>query len=381
MNILIAGDFAPRARLAKQIDERKYGDIFSEDLRRIISSADFSIVNFESPVAGNNFKPITKCGPNLRCTPNAVEALGYAGFSAVTMANNHILDYGADGLLASVDCCKKAGIETVGAGSSLDEAEKILYFGKGNGNENDNDSETLAVINCCEHEFSIATETSAGANPLNAVRQYRAIQEARRHANRVLVIVHGGHEHFQLPSPRMQEIYRFFIDAGADAVVNHHQHCFSGYEEYKGKYIFYGLGNFSFDTLPRETNSSWNEGFMLQLNFGEQTAFQLYPYSQYAEHATIELLPENAFSEKLAELNHIIADRALLRTHVEDYYNRCSKSELSLFEPYRGRVLGKLYRMGLLPSFVRGKKLTAILNHIACEAHRDKMTHALQNKI
>ena len=92
------------------------------------------------------------------------------------------------------------------------------------------DGETLAIINCCEHEFSIADDDSAGANPLNPIQQYYKIKEARLNADYVLVIVHGGHEMYQLPSLRMVDTYRFFIDAGADAVVNHHQHCFSGYE-------------------------------------------------------------------------------------------------------------------------------------------------------
>ena len=97
MNIVIAGDFAPRARLAKQIDEHKYGEVFSEELRKLILSADFSVVNLESPIVESYFKPISKCGPNLRCTSDAVDAIKYAGFSVATMANNHILDYGWGG--------------------------------------------------------------------------------------------------------------------------------------------------------------------------------------------------------------------------------------------------------------------------------------------
>ena len=215
MNILIAGDFAPSARLAKQIEEKKYSEVFSENIRGIIKSADFSFVNFESPIVETDYKPIPKCGPNLRCTKEAAEAVRYAGFTGVTMANNHILDYGTEGLHKSVECCKDQGLDIVGVGEDLKDAEEILYIEK--------DGKTLAVINCCEHEFSIATETDAGANPLNPVRQFYAIQEAKKNADNVLVIVHGGHEMFQLPSPRMVETYRFFIDAGADIITIHYE--------------------------------------------------------------------------------------------------------------------------------------------------------------
>lgn len=94
-------------------------------------------------------------------------------------------------------------IDFVGAGRNIREAAKIFY--------RNIEEKRLAIINCCEHEFSIATEISGGANPLNPIQQYYAILEARKFADFVLVIVHGGHEHFQYPSPRMLETYRFLL--------------------------------------------------------------------------------------------------------------------------------------------------------------------------
>ena len=62
MNVLVAGDFAPGARLAKQIEERKFSEVFPDDVREVIKSADFSFLNFESPVVEDGYKPIPKCG-------------------------------------------------------------------------------------------------------------------------------------------------------------------------------------------------------------------------------------------------------------------------------------------------------------------------------
>ena len=216
--ILIAGDFCQRYRIDEAIKKRLYGDLFDE-VKTIIETADYSIVNFEFPIIldSTNAKPILKCGPNLQGTKEAVDAVKYAGFNCCTLANNHILDQGEQCCLDTKNELEKAGIDTVGVGSNLEDAASILY--------KEIRGETLAIINCCEHEFSIATDTTIGANPLNHIQQYYRIQEARSKADYVLVIVHGGHEHCQLPSPEMQETYRFFIDSGADAVVNHHQHC------------------------------------------------------------------------------------------------------------------------------------------------------------
>lgn len=373
MKILITGDFAPQARLAKQVENKHFSEIFPENLREIIKAADFSFVNFESPIVEDGYKPIPKCGPNLHCTSEAAEAVKYAGFTGVTMANNHILDFGVDGLRRSVECCKSQQIDVVGVGENLVDAEKVLYTKK--------NGKTLAVINCCEHEFSIATDKTAGANPLNPVHQFYSIQEAKKKADYVLVIVHGGHEHYQLPSVRMQETYRFLIDAGADAVVNHHQHCYSGYETYKGRPIFYGLGNFCFDIDSIQDGTPWNYGYMLQLEFGEKIEYDIFPYKQYGKEGTILLLSKTEFDATLRVLNAIIADSCLLKKETEKYYRKSVKFENYILEPYSGRIVSKLFDMGLLPSLISDEKRASIFNHVVCESHRDKLIFALKERI
>ena len=371
MKVLIAGDFAPRARLAKQIENKHFSEIFPENLREIIKAADFSFVNFESPIVESGYSPISKCGPNLHCTSEAAEAVKYAGFTGVTMANNHILDFGTEGLQKSVECCNAQELNIVGVGRNLNEAEKVLYLEK--------DGKTIAVINCCEHEFSIATETEAGANPLNPVRQFYAIQEAKKKADYVLVIVHGGHEMFQLPSPRMIETYRFFIDAGADAVVNHHQHCYSGYEMYKEKPIFYGLGNFCFDEEGLR-NCSWNEGYMVMLEFTDSgIGYELYPYTQCNEKAAVSLMIDKvSFLKGIDKFNNVIKNPSLLKEECDKYYMSTTEFYNTMLQPYENRVLNKLFRMGGLPSVTSKRKKTWMLDHINCESHHDRFVFALK---
>lgn len=372
MKILIAGDFAPRARLAEQIENRNFHEIFYDKLINLIKSADYSLVNFESPIVENNYRPIKKCGPNLGCTKETADAIKYAGFTAVTMANNHILDYGAEGLNKSVICCKNSGLDVVGVGSNLKDAENILYV--------DRSGKKLAIINCCEHEFSIATETTAGANPLNPIRQYYCIQEAKKNADFVLVIVHGGHEHYQLPSPRMQETYRFFVDAGADAVVNHHQHCYSGYEVYNEKPIFYGLGNFCFDWegIP---SKEWTEGYLVEIDFNSDITFRIHPYCQYGSEATIKLLEKDSFKETINELNRIIADSSLLHQSAKDYYNSSKENIATFLEPIRNRYIRGLQNRRVFPKFMNNKWLPIISNAVMCEAHRDKLNYYLLSEL
>ncbi len=374
MKVLVAGDFAPQARAAKQIIEKQFSEVFSEDCRKVINSADFSFVNFECPIVEEGYKPISKCGPNLQCTPEAAEAVKFAGFTGVTMANNHILDFGSEGLYKSVECCKDMELDVIGVGNNLSDAEKVLYCEK--------DGEKLAVINCCEHEFSIATTTDAGANPLNPIRQFYAIQDAKKNADYVLVIVHGGHEHYQLPSPRMVETYRFFIDAGADAVVNHHQHCYSGYETYKGKPIVYGLGNFCFDD-PNASNVIWNEGYMVILCFcGDAVALRTIPYIQGSQHIGIKILVERyKFDRHILKLNKIISDTNQLKDAHNKWMLSFVKRYALLFEPYNGRISKGLFVRGLLPSFISRKKMYQVVDFVECESHLDCLRYTLRSLI
>lgn len=338
------------------------------------NSADFSIVNFESPVIEEVFIPIRKNGPNLHTSAEAIEAVKYAGFNGVALANNHISDYGEQGLMKTVKCCRENGLEVVGVGEDIEEARAVLYYEKG--------GEKLAVINCCEHEFSIATEKKAGANPLNPIRIYYDIQDAKLKADYILVIVHGGHELYQLPSARMQETYRFFIDSGADAVVNHHQHCFSGYEEYYGKPIFYGLGNFCFDE-DGNLDKNWYDGYMVKIKFNKGgVKYELYPYIQCRENTSVKLLQNRIeFDKRIGSINKIIKDSQKLQTANEEYYLKSINDINTMYQPYMNRIFRKLFRLHLLPSFVSKRKILQILNYAECESHRDKQIFALKKML
>ena len=147
---------------------------------------------------------------------------------------------------------------------------------------------------------------------------YRSITDARRQADYVVVIIHGGLEMYQLPTLRMKETYRFFVDAGADAVVNHHQHCFSGYEVYKGKPIFYGLGNFCFDWEGRR-NSIWNQGYAITLTFSEKVEHEIHPYVQCDECPAVCLQDNGHYKTSIKKLNEIIADDRKLEERFSKY--------------------------------------------------------------
>ena len=344
MNIIIAGDFAPGYRIAKAIEKNQYQHCFKQ-VRKITLASDYALVNLECPIVNSKASPIVKCGPNLKCTSEVVKAIKYTGFQGVTLANNHIYDFGETGLVDTITTLTTNQIDYIGGGRNLSEASSIFY--------KTIKDKKLAII------------------------------EARKSADYVIVIVHGGHEHYQLPSPRMQETYRFFIDAGADAVINHHQHCYSGYEEYNNKPIFYGLGNFCFDE-DGGRDSIWNYGYIVELQLEETIGFTLHPYEQ-CNHSPIIQLLENIrkieFEKQIQYLNTIIASPKELQKKHKEWMQQDERNWLISLSPFTNRFIQALIRRKFLPFYLPKKKITALLNKVTCEAHRDKFIYILTKQL
>jgi poly-gamma-glutamate synthesis protein (capsule biosynthesis protein) len=371
ISILITGDFYAGNRIGDLIAHEKYNELYN-DLLPVIHSSDIAITNLESPLTDHN-TPIKKTGPVIKSSKKTIEALKFGGFNLLTLANNHLMDYGMKGLADTMELCTKNKINYVGAGMNLKEASQV-FFKEVKGKK-------LAFINFAENEWSTTHGDEPGANPLNPVTNYYSIKEAKRNADFVFVIVHGGHEMYNLPSPRMKETYRFFVDAGASAVVCHHAHCFTGYEMYKGSPIFYGLGNFIFD-WPENRNSNWNMGYTVRFTIEKTNmSFDLIPYEQCNENAGVHLLHSKAldlFQTKLNHLNSIILDDNKLKEMFEAWCLKVSKIYNAYLEPHSNRYLHALQTRGLFPSFLKINKRLLYNNLIRCESHRDVMLNILK---
>lgn len=373
--ILITGDFCPNARVVDLLNEANYEKIFN-DLIPLFNKSDYSIVNLECPVLIEEGKGIEKGGPSLKAKPIVIKVLKEVGVKMVTLANNHFYDFGNQGVVDTINKCKEYGVDIVGGGKNIKEAQKTFYK-KING-------KLFAFVNFCESEFSIATEINGGSSPLDPIQNYHQIIDAKSKADFVIVITHGGHENYQLPSPRMKKTFRFFVDAGASAVINHHTHCFSGYEIYKEAPIFYSLGNFCFD-WKNKRNSIWNEGYLVSLIIkGENLSFEKHPIIQGDINPGVSLMNECevlSFDKRIDELNRIIKCDNLLEIEYKKYIEKEERFVMTLFEPYSNRYLSALRNRNLLPSFLNRKKKIQMLNFILCESHRDKVIRSFKKNL
>ncbi len=373
-SILIAGDLY----LPPKIEYDDVSIMLDHSVVSLFEECDFRVVNLEAPICKEiKQNKIIKSGPNLINDEYAIDILKHLKVDLLTLANNHIKDYGMDGVNETLRIVKKNKFDIVGVGNSFKEASsvyyKILKYNK------------IAIINIAENEWASANEKKGGANPFNIVKNVKDIKKAKQNSDIVIVIIHGGHEQYDLPSPRMSEIYRFFIEEGADFVVGHHPHCYSGYEQYKEGYIFYSLGNFIF---PYENEiSSWYEGFVLQLDIDEEhhVSFKLHPYEQCKNKLNISMMSDekfNLFEKNISQKNKIIKDTDLLNTSWEKYLSSIDSYNLSLFSllnvvPVR-KLRGIFKKLGLGSLFLPQWYLVKILNQIRCESHQETSVATLR---
>lgn len=374
MRISIAGDLCSEGRIRTIIEEGNYHCYFS-DVKEYLKNSNYSLVNLECPICDSNYAPIPKCGPNIKSSKDVLDLVKYMGFNAICLANNHIRDFGDNGIHNTIEQLKKANYDYVGIGDTLEEASTPLYKSI---NERD-----ISIINCCEHEFSIVGEGKAGAAPMNPIALSYKIKEAKTKCDYVILVIHGGCEHYHLPTPRMVETYRFFIDCGADAIINHHQHCYSGYEIYKGKPIFYGLGNFCFDA-NNPSNDIWNRGIIVTIDFGEKINFEIIPYVQNAQKVGINIYTKESQAYKsvmddIKSLSAIISDPKELEKRYKQFIESTNTFYKNAIEPYRGHYIKALYEKGFLPSLYNKDKKILLYNLIACESHRERLLSSLQN--
>lgn len=165
-------------------------------------------------------------------------------------------------------------------------------------------------------------------------------------------------------------------DFGADVIVNHHQHCYSGYEIYKGKPIFYGLGNFYFDSRIKR-NDIWNEGLLLKLDLKKEGfSFELIPYTQCNEKAVVRVKNYDLVKQKIEKLNGEIRDDKKLEEMFSKYVS--SSKPLYPFIPFGNRLLRSLYFRDIFPSMISSSNKALIQNAINCETHREVLLHYLE---
>ena len=277
MKILIGADLVPTPVSAPLFEAGDTETLFG-DFTSIVKNADRFIVNLECALTTAD-TPIRKCGPNLKADPSCADTLVKLGVTDVMLSNNHTFDFGTVGMRDTMKHLERVGLPYTGVGENDTDSRKIYYFEQGD--------KKFGIVNVCEHEYSYALPNRLGANPYDPYLTMHDIREAKKNADIVIVIYHGGKEFCRYPSPRLRLLCHEMVECGADVVLTQHSHCIGCYEEYEGGHIVYGQGNFHF--VKPHTLDGWFTSLLIELEIGDTITLNYYPMMQNAETGGVNL--------------------------------------------------------------------------------------------
>ena len=218
-------------------------------VREVTAKADLFIVNLECPFTNTTGK-IAK-NFNFKARPQQVASLISAGVDAVSLANNHLMDFNAAGLFDTIATLDTHGIAHFGAGRSLAAARSPAILTKNGIRFALLGYFFLGDRNIEPREIIATNDTPGVAGDFSDLEAMKSIvtqdlRAARKGVDHVIVFYHWGREGRSQLEPYQQELGHFAVDQGASAVVGSHPHVLQGIESYKGATIAYSLGNFVF---------------------------------------------------------------------------------------------------------------------------------------
>ena len=365
MKILIGADLVPTDTNVALFAAGDAKALVGEELMAVLQSADYRIFNLEVPLADSP-SPITKSGPALIAPTAAVAGYKALGVDCLTMANNHIMDQGAKGLDSTCKTLDAAGIAHLGTGADLAQAAAPYIF--------EVEGKKIGIYSCAENEFSIAGENAPGANPIDPWESGDHVANLKAQCDYVIVLYHGGKEHYRYPSPGLQKACRKLVDKGADLVLCQHSHCIGCEEKYQQGTIVYGQGNFLFDHSARE---HWQTGLLVAL--GEDFAVSYIPLRKNGAAVSLaqgtdgETILE-AFMQRSREILDPAAVEAnylrFAKSMGQDYLTAFGGKETKLFMMANKLSRGKLRRYRNKKRYVQRYNL-GLANFFRCEAHRE----------
>ena len=374
MKILIGADLVPTISNQQMFENEQMDQIVDDKLLEILKNADYRIFNLEVPLT-DKAEPIKKCGPNLIASTKSAKGLKQLGIDFLTLANNHILDQGEQGLWSTVKSLDNVGIAWAGVGKNPLEAAKpyIVKIGE----------KKIGIYCCAEHEFSIVTESSAGANPFDPLESLDHIVALKTQCDYVICLYHGGKEHYRYPSPGLQKTCRKIIDKGADLVICQHTHCIGCEEKWGNGTIVYGQGNFLFDHSDSEF---WQTSVVVQYNL-EEGEIEYIPIRKTGNSIRLARGEEGRkilsdMKERTGQIkqNGFVVDE--YKKFVGGIIGGYILRDMPFYTFFPFRILNKILKHKLAESFIKRKikrKGVAYINQYECEAHREAIIRGIKD--
>lgn len=369
MNLLIGGDVVPEGKTENLFLNGNINDLLGDELYNIWNDTEYKIFNLETPLTNTN-KKIDKYGPSIKCNPNTINGLKKMNPSCIMLANNHILDYTEIGLKDTIKLLNDNKLNWIGVGNNIDNIKKSFLI--------DSNGKKVAIYNCCETEFSIASDNKAGANPYNQFLIGEELGKLKKENDYLIVIYHGGKEHYRYPSPNLQKRCHYMVDNGADLIICQHSHCIGCYENYEDSKIIYGQGNFIFNRL---NNEFWNTSLLINIDINNGFNITYIPIVQTENGC--KLASDNLYEQILNDFK-ARSKKIKNKDFINKKYNEYANEKINdyIVWLYGNNLLLKIIKKFFPKIFNMIKfKYTAILNILECDSHNELFSVGLKNKI
>jgi poly-gamma-glutamate synthesis protein (capsule biosynthesis protein) len=277
-----------------EYDKRNKGvlGILSEDVVKIMTESDLMIANSEFTVS-NRGEAMSGKQYTFRAKKERLPIYFDMGIDLVTLANNHVYDFGKTAFLDMLDAFDEYKIPHIGAGHNIEEAKEEYYFIV-NGYK-------VAFLNGTRAEKYIMTPAATEDNPgvfrcYDPKEMIEQIKKVKENSDYVIVIMHFGKEGSHDLEKEQVESAKLYIDAGADVIVGHHAHVLQGIEFYNDKPIIYNLGDFIFNGNKEETAI-----FQILLNNDGTMKYNIIPALQ--ENKFTDILKGEAKKKLIDKIN------------------------------------------------------------------------------
>lgn len=352
-----------------------FGDICpieNKEPFRFSVDADFVVGNLECALTNQPY-PAKKVGPVLFNTTSFASYLKNHGMSALSLANNHIRDCGNEGVSSTIKACESSDIQVFGAGESPDVAGRPLVW--------ECNGKRVIFLSFAEKEFNYVDNDKAGATIFDPYESFDIILEAKESADAVIILYHGGIEHYIYPSPELQRKCRKMVSAGADVVLCQHSHCIGTREKYQNGEILYGQGNCIFGY--RKGNDFWNHGLLTYISITDQGVDTHYDVLETDVDGSVSLASgevSSAILDRLDKESKKISDPVF----IQDEWKRFCRKQKSLYLPLlygmgtNANRINRLTHNRLVDLIFSRRKKNVTHNLIRCDAHREVLETILE---
>ena len=284
---------------------------FGDDVKALMHEA-VNVGNLECPVTEATTQKGYKSA-HFKVPEESLKLL--EGFQVLSLSNNHIADYLEEGIQDTIKHVEEKGFKWFGVGTSYDEAQKPCIIEAG--------GHKIAFFGASRWA-NISKELKIGTASENISKLKKQIKALKSQGCIVIPYFHWGYEYVRIPAPRERKIAKACIDAGADIVIGSHPHIYQGYEIYKGKPIYYSLGNaiflserFNNGMAPIKDDPRLFNAFFVSIIIDEDNNIHSEPIFYQLSNTGVRLLTAE---EEQTQINELESVSNILRLPYEKYW-------------------------------------------------------------